>query len=71
MLSGLIGGLIIGYAGWMLTRFIRKSRKGKCAACALQPSCVQQHRCEGKPLEQQRHSYECHSPSKEKPVNGL
>ena len=31
----LIGGVIFGYAGWMLVRHIKKSSKGKCASCSL------------------------------------
>jgi len=34
-----IGGAIFGYAGWALYRFIEKSKKGKCAACAVEPVC--------------------------------
>ncbi|TLS36930.1 FeoB-associated Cys-rich membrane protein [Pseudalkalibacillus caeni] len=36
----LIGVLIFGYAGWTLFRFVKKSRKGKCAACELNKSCT-------------------------------
>lgn len=34
-----IGGLIFGYAGWALWRFIKKSKEGKCAACSAKKSC--------------------------------
>ncbi|MBM4764099.1 FeoB-associated Cys-rich membrane protein [Bacillus sp. B15-48] len=34
-----IGGAIFGYAGWALYRFINKSRKGKCTACAVESFC--------------------------------
>ncbi|WP_442598391.1 FeoB-associated Cys-rich membrane protein [Neobacillus sp. D3-1R] len=40
MLVNIIIGLaIFGYAGWMLTRHIKKSTQGKCAACSLNKSC--------------------------------
>ncbi|WP_077298586.1 FeoB-associated Cys-rich membrane protein [Virgibacillus pantothenticus] len=35
----LLGLVIFGYAGWMMVRHIRKSKQGKCAACALKKSC--------------------------------
>jgi radical SAM protein with 4Fe4S-binding SPASM domain len=35
----LIGGVIFGYAGWMLVRHIKKSSKGKCASCSLADDC--------------------------------
>jgi radical SAM protein with 4Fe4S-binding SPASM domain len=34
-----IGGVIFGYAGWMLVRHIKKSSKGKCAGCSLADNC--------------------------------
>jgi radical SAM protein with 4Fe4S-binding SPASM domain len=34
-----IGGVIFGYAGWMLVRHIKKSSKGKCASCSLADNC--------------------------------
>ncbi|ALF10621.1 hypothetical protein AOT13_11695 [Parageobacillus thermoglucosidasius] len=34
-----IGGVIFGYAGWMLVRHIKKSSKGKCASCSLADHC--------------------------------
>ncbi len=34
-----IGGLIFGYAGWVLWKYIKKSKEGKCAACAVKKSC--------------------------------
>ncbi|MDO7907976.1 FeoB-associated Cys-rich membrane protein [Paenibacillus sp. JX-17] len=30
---------IFGYAGWTLSRYVRKTRQGKCAACSLNQSC--------------------------------
>lgn len=40
IINVLIGGLIFGYAGWTLLRFIRKSSKeGKCAGCSIKNSC--------------------------------
>jgi len=35
----IIGGLIFGYAGWALYKFIKKSKQGKCAACSVKNSC--------------------------------
>jgi hypothetical protein len=40
--SVVIGAAIFGYAGWAFTRFINKSKKGKCAACSLNKSCSSQ-----------------------------
>ncbi|WP_217587559.1 FeoB-associated Cys-rich membrane protein [Lentibacillus saliphilus] len=37
--SWIIGLLIFGYAGFMLFRHIKQSKKGKCATCALKDSC--------------------------------
>ncbi|RUS47427.1 FeoB-associated Cys-rich membrane protein [Cohnella sp. AR92] len=37
--SIIVGIAIFGYAGWTLSRYYRKTRQGKCAACSLQPSC--------------------------------
>lgn len=34
-----IGGVIFGYAGWMLVRHIKKSSKGKCAGCSFADNC--------------------------------
>jgi radical SAM protein with 4Fe4S-binding SPASM domain len=34
-----IGAIIFGYASWALIRFIKKSKKGKCAACDLRDAC--------------------------------
>lgn len=35
----IIGTPIFGYATYALIKFINKSKKGKCAACALEKSC--------------------------------
>ncbi|MGM0904383.1 MAG: FeoB-associated Cys-rich membrane protein [Bacillota bacterium] len=35
----IIGAAIFGYAAWALYRFIEKSKKGKCAACSIEPVC--------------------------------
>ncbi len=35
----LIGGVIFLYTGWSLVRFLKRSKQGKCAACALNESC--------------------------------
>ncbi|QHZ44988.1 FeoB-associated Cys-rich membrane protein [Bacillus sp. NSP9.1] len=40
----IIGGLIFGYAAWTLVKLVKRSRKGKCAACELNRSC--QSACE-------------------------
>lgn len=34
-----IGALIFGYAAWTIYRFVKKSKQGKCAACALKEGC--------------------------------
>ncbi|KAA6447370.1 FeoB-associated Cys-rich membrane protein [Bacillus swezeyi] len=34
-----IGALIFGYAAWTLFKLVKRSRKGKCAACELNRSC--------------------------------
>jgi hypothetical protein len=31
---------IFGYASWTMIRYVQKSKKGKCATCSLQKSCV-------------------------------
>lgn len=35
----LIGGLIFGYAGWTIYRFVQKSNEGKCAGCSRSKRC--------------------------------
>jgi hypothetical protein len=35
----LIGGVIFGYAGFSLVRFLRKAKEGKCAGCDIKSSC--------------------------------
>ncbi|GIP38907.1 hydrolase [Paenibacillus sp. J31TS4] len=35
----LLGLLIFGYAAWTLTRFVKRSKKGKCAGCELEKTC--------------------------------
>ncbi|HJV31039.1 MAG TPA: FeoB-associated Cys-rich membrane protein [Bacillales bacterium] len=40
--SIVIGIAIFGYASWALLRFIKKSKKGKCAACEFNKSCKSQ-----------------------------
>jgi len=39
MINIVLGAVIFGYAGYSLTKFIKKSKKGKCAACSLNKSC--------------------------------
>lgn len=34
-----IGVAIFGYAGWSLFRYMKKSKKGQCAACAINEHC--------------------------------
>ncbi|MCM3211028.1 FeoB-associated Cys-rich membrane protein [Bacillus licheniformis] len=34
-----IGALIFSYAAWTLIKFVKRSRKGKCAACELNCTC--------------------------------
>ncbi|KKB74030.1 MULTISPECIES: FeoB-associated Cys-rich membrane protein [Bacillus] len=34
-----VGTLIFGYAAWTLFKFVKRSRKGKCAACELNRTC--------------------------------
>lgn len=34
-----IGAVIFGYAGYTLVNFVKRSKKGKCAACSLNTSC--------------------------------
>ena len=40
--SIIIGAVIFGYAAWALVKFINKSKKGKCAACAIEKDCSSQ-----------------------------
>ncbi|RKQ30272.1 FeoB-associated Cys-rich membrane protein [Oceanobacillus halophilus] len=35
----LLGGIIIGYALFVIVKHIKRSRKGKCAACELRAQC--------------------------------
>lgn len=39
ILSLILGVLIFGYAGWTMYRHVKRSRKGKCAACSLNETC--------------------------------
>jgi radical SAM protein with 4Fe4S-binding SPASM domain len=39
LFSIVLGILIFAYATWMVISFIKKSRQGRCAACALKDSC--------------------------------
>ncbi|WLR51194.1 FeoB-associated Cys-rich membrane protein [Bacillus tianshenii] len=34
-----IGTVIFGYAGWSLFRYVKKSKEGKCGACAQKKTC--------------------------------
>ncbi|WP_242144253.1 MULTISPECIES: FeoB-associated Cys-rich membrane protein [unclassified Bacillus cereus group] len=34
-----IGAVIFGYAVYTLFHFVKRSKKGKCAACSLNQSC--------------------------------
>lgn len=51
IINWLIGGVIFGYAGWALFRFIKKSKQGKCAACFAQKNCESQSNCQITPQE--------------------
>ena len=35
----LLGIMIFGYATWTLFRYIKKSKQGQCATCALKETC--------------------------------
>lgn len=39
MINYVLGTLIFSYAGFSLFKFMKKSKKGKCAACELNKSC--------------------------------
>jgi len=39
LLNIVIGLAIFSYAGWAIARFIKNSKKGKCAGCAIENSC--------------------------------
>ncbi|MED2972106.1 FeoB-associated Cys-rich membrane protein [Fictibacillus sp. B-59209] len=39
LLNILLGLLIFGYAGFTIFRFVKKSKQGKCATCALKKGC--------------------------------
>ncbi|WP_196220239.1 FeoB-associated Cys-rich membrane protein [Terrilactibacillus tamarindi] len=41
LFSYIFGILIFGYAAWTISRFIKKSKQGRCATCALQKACEQ------------------------------
>ncbi|WP_436969889.1 FeoB-associated Cys-rich membrane protein [Listeria fleischmannii] len=34
-----LGSLIFGYTLYALIRYVKKSKKGKCAACELEENC--------------------------------
>ena len=42
MVNILIGAIIFGYAAYTLVNFVKRSKKGKCAACSLNKSCQSQ-----------------------------
>lgn len=35
----LIIAAILGYAGWTVTRHVKRSKEGKCAACSSKKTC--------------------------------
>lgn len=39
MINIILGAAIFGYAIWTITKFIKRSSKGKCAACDLRDAC--------------------------------
>jgi hypothetical protein len=45
MINVIIGVLILGYAGWILYRFVKKSKKGACASCPINSNCTK-NQCE-------------------------
>lgn len=45
MINYILGTLIFGYAGWTIYKHIKKSKKGKCAACELKEYCLSKSRC--------------------------
>ncbi|MGH0943565.1 FeoB-associated Cys-rich membrane protein [Bacillus mycoides] len=42
MVNIIIGAIIFGYAAYTLVNFVKRSKKGKCAACSLSKSCQSQ-----------------------------
>ncbi|EOO31056.1 hypothetical protein ICM_04092 [Bacillus cereus BAG1X2-3] len=42
MVNIIIGAIIFGYAAYTLVNFVKRSKKGKCAACSLNKSCQSQ-----------------------------
>lgn len=40
MVNVVLGTLIFGYAAYSITGFVKKSKQGKCAACAINKSCA-------------------------------
>lgn len=42
LINIIIGGLVFGYAGFAMYRFVKRSKQGKCASCALNKSCASQ-----------------------------
>ncbi|GER67699.1 hypothetical protein BpJC7_02400 [Weizmannia acidilactici] len=45
MFSILLGIAIFAYAAFTLIRFMKKSREGQCASCALKDSCGKANCC--------------------------
>ncbi|MBC1522061.1 FeoB-associated Cys-rich membrane protein [Listeria aquatica] len=39
LLNILLGACIFGYTAYALIRFVKRSKKGKCAACELEETC--------------------------------
>ncbi|MHC5253012.1 FeoB-associated Cys-rich membrane protein [Listeria kieliensis] len=39
LLNLFLGALIFGYTVYALVRYIKRSKKGKCAACELEETC--------------------------------
>jgi hypothetical protein len=42
MVNIIIGAIIFGYAAYTLVNFVKRSKKGKCAACSISKSCQSQ-----------------------------
>ncbi|WP_249728086.1 FeoB-associated Cys-rich membrane protein [Bacillus paralicheniformis] len=39
MVNCYIGAIIFGYSAYTLVNFVKRSKKGNCAACSLNTSC--------------------------------
>jgi radical SAM protein with 4Fe4S-binding SPASM domain len=55
LFSVMIGALIFGYAIFTLYRFVKRSKMGKCAGCALSKNCSSS--CQASPVKDDGVSY--------------